>query len=63
MCHTYFTHSQSKAYLGELIDLGLVDYDALYKKYNTTKSMNYLAALENMNEVIAIETRKAKINT
>ena len=63
MFRTYITHAQAKAYLGELIDAGLVEYDAPEKKYHTSnKGLQYLNALESMTEMFAIETRKAKIS-
>jgi predicted transcriptional regulator len=61
MFHTYITHAQAKSYLGELIQKGLVEMDIFNsrKYYATPKGIEYLAGLETMTEMLAIETRKA----
>lgn len=63
MFHTYITHAQAKAYLGELIQAGLIEVDIFdNKKYlSTAKGLEYLAALDRMADMLAIETRKAKL--
>ncbi len=64
MFHTYITHTQAKVYLGELIEKGLVENYLPEKRYQTTaKGLQYLHALENVTEMLALETRKARINT
>ena len=62
MFHTYITHAQAKAYLGELISSGFIENDLIDRKFLTTaKGLEYLAALESMNEMLSIETRKARL--
>ncbi len=64
MFHTYITHTQAKVYLAELIEQGFVENFLPEKRYQTTsKGLQYLNVLENMSEMLPIETRKAKINT
>jgi predicted transcriptional regulator len=60
MFHAYITHSQAKGYLGELIEKGLVETDTFNSKkyYATSKGIEYLAGLESMSEMLAIETRR-----
>jgi predicted transcriptional regulator len=60
MFHAYITHTQAKAYLGELTETGLVLYDPSAKRFIiTTKGWHYLSTLETMNDMLSIPTRKA----
>ncbi len=62
MFHTYITYAQAKAYLGELIETGLLENYLPEKKYQTTaKGLHYLNVLESMSEMFSVETRRAKI--
>lgn len=60
MFHAYITHAQAKAYLGELIESGLVENDIFNsRKYiATSKGIEYLQGLQRMSEMLAIETRR-----
>lgn len=60
MFHAYITHTQAKAYLGELIETGLVQEEKPEKKYSVTpKGLDYLTALDRMSDMLSIPTRKA----
>jgi len=61
MFHAYISHAQAKAYLGELIEKGLVETDIFSsRKYiATSKGIEYLQGLERMSEMLAIETRRS----
>ena len=62
MFHTYITHAQAKAYLSDLTSAGLIDNDMLERKYMTTeKGLQYLSALERMNDMLDLNTRKARL--
>jgi predicted transcriptional regulator len=63
MFHTYISHVQAKAYLSEMIEMGLIETDIYNsKKYLTTaKGLSYMSALENMIDMLAIETRRARL--
>lgn len=65
MFHTYISHSQAKAYLGEMIQTGLIERDPFdSRKYGSTpKGLAYLAALDNMADMLSIETRKARLKS
>jgi predicted transcriptional regulator len=62
MFHAYITHTQAKGYLSELIEKGLVETDIFNSKkyFATSKGIEYLAGLERMSEMLAIETRTVK---
>jgi predicted transcriptional regulator len=58
MFKAYTSHGQAKSYLSELIENGLVEHDALDRKYRTTtKGLEYLQAMERMSEMLTIKTR------
>jgi predicted transcriptional regulator len=62
MFHTYITHAQAKAYLSELIQVRLIEDDPFVSKYVTTsKGLEYLATLDTMNQMLSIETRRARL--
>ena len=67
MFHAYLTHSQAKEYISQLMSLALLDLDTeagSLKQYRTTsKGIEYLAAVERMADMLAIETRRAKPDT
>ena len=58
MFKAYTSHAQAKAYLGELIENGLIEYNSLERKYHATeKGLEYLRAMERISEMLAIATR------
>ena len=60
MFKAYTSHSQAKSYLGELIEKGMVEYDAIDRKYRTTpKGIECLRAIESMSEILSIKTRRS----
>ena len=62
MFHAYLTHSQAKEYIQMLMQNRLLGYDAesSVRQYRTTpKGIEYLAAVERMADMLAIETRRA----
>lgn len=63
MFHAYLTHSQAKEYIQMLMQNGLLDHDAessVVRQFRTTpKGVEYLAAVERMADMLAIETRRA----
>ena len=60
MCNTYLTYHQTKAYLRELIQTGLVEDDHLDRKFWTTeKGLEYIANVERISELLPIETKRA----
>lgn len=60
MFRSYLCHAQAKGYLGELIYTGFIEHDRLESKYTTTpKGLEYLSALENIQEMMPLPTRKA----
>jgi predicted transcriptional regulator len=61
MFHTYISHAQARSYLGELIQEGLVEMDIFNsrKYFATPKGIEYLAGLETMTEMLAIETKRS----
>jgi predicted transcriptional regulator len=61
MFHAYITHAQAKAYLAELTETGLVEIDIFNQKkyFATPKGIGYLAGLERISEMLAIETRRS----
>jgi len=60
MFHAYISHAQARGYLSELIDKGLIENDIFdSRQYRSTpKGLKYLAGLETMSELLAIETRR-----
>jgi len=55
MFKAFASHTQAKAYLGELTENGFVEYDLLDRKYRTTpKGLEYLQVAEKMSEMLAI---------
>lgn len=60
MFKAYTSHGQAKAYLGELIENGMIEYDTLDRKYRTKeKGLVYLHAMERISEMLAITTRRS----
>jgi predicted transcriptional regulator len=63
MFHAYLTHSQAKEYTQMLIQSGLLELDtesASLRQFRTTpKGVEYLAAIERMSDMLAIETRRS----
>jgi predicted transcriptional regulator len=60
MCHAYLSHSQTKGYLGELVQKGWIEEDRLERKYRTTAlGLESLVKLERMSELLPVQTRKA----
>lgn len=63
MFKAYTSHGQAKSYLGELIENGMIEFDALDRKYRTTmKGMEYLQAMERIAEMLTINTRRSAAN-
>ena len=64
MFHAYLTHTQATEYTQSLIKKGLVEQDidsgSLRQFRTTPKGMEYLAAIEKMSDMLAIDTRRAK---
>ena len=59
MFKAYISHNQAKAYLGELIENGLIEYDALDRKYRTSeKGLEYLRAMEQISEMLTVNTMR-----
>jgi predicted transcriptional regulator len=62
MFKAFTSHAQAKAYLGELIENGFVEYDALDRKYRTThKGLEYLQVAEKMSEMLAISNIRRSV--
>jgi predicted transcriptional regulator len=65
MFHAYLTHGQAKEYTQSLIKSGLLDQDletgSLGQFRTTPKGLQYLAAIERMSDMLAIETRRAAV--
>ena len=65
MFHAYLTHSQAREYTQSLIKSGLLDQDleagSLGQFRTTSKGLEYLAAIERMSDMLAIETRRAAV--
>ena len=63
MFHAYLTHSQAKEYIQMLLNQGLLAQDiesgSLRQFRTTPKGSEYLAAVERMSDMLAIETRRA----
>jgi len=63
MFHAYLTHSQAKEYTQMLMQNDLLEQDieaASLRQFRTTpKGIEYLAAVEKMSDMLAIETRRA----
>jgi predicted transcriptional regulator len=63
MFHAYLTHSQAKEYTQMLLNQGLLEQDiesgSLRQFRTTPKGAEYLAAVERMSDMLAIETRRA----
>ncbi|MEO9319810.1 MAG: winged helix-turn-helix domain-containing protein [Nitrososphaera sp.] len=60
MFRAYTAHSQAKSYLALLMENGYVQYDSLDRKYKATaKGMEYLAAMQNLADIMKIETRRS----
>ena len=63
MFHAYLTHSQAKEYTQMLVEKGLLEQDiesgSLRQFRTTPKGVEYLAAIERMSDMLAIETRRA----
>jgi predicted transcriptional regulator len=63
MFHAYLTHSQAKEYTQMLIQSGLLELDtesgSLRQFRTTPKGVEYLAAIERMSDMLAIETRRS----
>lgn len=63
MFHAYLTHSQAKEYTQMLLNQGLLEQDiesgSLRQFRTTPKGAQYLAAVERMSDMLAIETRRA----
>ena len=64
MFHAYLTHTQATEYTHSLINNGLVEQDidsgSLRQFRTTSKGMEYLAAIEKISDMLAIDTRRAK---
>lgn len=63
MFHAYLTHSQAKEYTQMLMQSGLLEQDvesgSLRQFRTTPKGVEYLAAVERMSDMLAIETRRS----
>ena len=63
MFHAYLTHSQAKEYTQMLMQSGLLEQDiesSSLRQFRTTpKGVEYLAAIERMSDMLAIETRRS----
>lgn len=60
MFHAYLSYVQAKAYLGQLVESGLVEHDSLQRKYFTTsKGIEYLATADRMAQMLALDIRSA----
>jgi predicted transcriptional regulator len=60
MFKAYTSHAQAKSYLGELIENGMIEFDALDRKYRTTmKGIEYVQAMERVSDMLAISTRRS----
>lgn len=63
MFRAYLTYNQAKGYTQALIGSGMLELDieaSLLKQYRTTpKGVEYLAAVERMSDLLAIETKRA----
>jgi predicted transcriptional regulator len=63
MFHAYLTHSQAKEYTQMLMQNGLLEQDlesASLRQFRTTpKGIEYLAAVERMSDMLALETRRS----
>lgn len=66
MFHAYLTYSQAKEYTQVLLQKGLLDKDvesgSLRQFHTTPKGVEYLAAIERMSDLLAIETRRAAVS-
>jgi predicted transcriptional regulator len=63
MFKAYTSHAQAKSYLGELIENGMVEYDALDRKYRaSTKGLEYLNAIERISDLLTVNTRRSSAN-
>jgi len=59
MARAYITHSQAKAYTEQLIASGLLEYDALERKYlSTSEGMRYLGMMNEMSEILSVATKR-----
>ncbi len=67
MFHAYLTHSQAKEYTRVLLQNGLLEQDinsgSLREFRTTSKGLEYLAAIERMSEMLAIETKRAAVKS
>ena len=63
MFQAYLTHNQAKEYTQALMGSGMLELDieaSSLKQYRTTpKGIEYLAAVERMSDLLAIETKRA----
>jgi predicted transcriptional regulator len=63
MFHAYLTHNQAKEYTQALMGNGMLELDieaSLLTQYRTTpKGIEYLAAVEKISDLLAIETKRA----
>ena len=63
MFHAFLTHSQAKEYTQMLLQKGLLHRDidsSSFGQFRTTpKGVEYLAAIDRMSDMLAIETRRA----
>ena len=60
MFRAYTAHSQAKSYLALLIENGYVEYDSIDRKYIATAAgMSYLTAMQNLSDIMKIETRRS----
>lgn len=63
MFHAYLTHTQAKEYAQALMTSGLLEQNmesgSLRQFRTTPKGVEYLAAVERMSDMLAIETRRA----
>jgi predicted transcriptional regulator len=62
MFKAFTSHAQAKAYLGELIENGFIEYDGLDRKYRTSaKGLEYLQVAEKMSEMLAISNIRRSV--
>ena len=60
MFRAYAAHSQAKSYLSLLIESGYVEFDSIDRMYRATaKGLEYLAAIQNLSDIMKIETRRS----
>ncbi len=63
MFHAYLTHSQAKEYTQMLLQKNLLELDtesgSLGQFRTTPKGVEYLAAIERISDMLAIDTRRA----